>query len=1159
MIHSAFMHLGILAFSVLAVHALIAGFFTYLQKIKPQRYLQVWTIGWYLIVLHNVIIGPTTGSETGQAGPPTWQVFAGRFLIAASGVVFFCAARLYINSRAWTPSALLMGSWLALYVLCLKFAQLGFVQQIGMAGVYLAVAYVFWQAARRQESHGDWALAAAFAGWAIIPLLRLAFGPMGTLPTGPDFMVIASFPSLLAAVVMVMVLYEDQRRRVQLNILALSSLNLTTSSFMGSELQKSLVEALERILSVVSLPSGLLSLRRHGAHEPTFTASVGIDAALYRAIGEDGLDSEFVQLISRLGGLVVFRELEHDNSWRALEHEAAFVRFRQLAMTHGMRTVIAISLQAKEEPFGLLLLSSTENRRFTQAELRLLLTLGHQIGMAVENSYLIQQTTRRSEELHLLNEIGRALSSTLDVDELFNKIFAALKRMFDVSNFYVAMYDAEENQIRFELEITEGIRLPKRSRPFGDHLTEYILRTRQPLLIRQNLSEEATKLGLRPVQETGSFCGVPLVAYDKAIGVMALRGLQENLYDEGHLEMMRVLASEASIAIENARLFREEQTKSRHLALLNNISRHAITTLNPEEMLSRVAEQLERGLAFDHVGIGLLDYSAKEVIIQAEAGRRRGALGRRLPLGESIVGKVARSGQMCVARNLTGAEMHGTVLQGSASVLALPVFYADQLHGVLYVETAQPTDFSEEDVRLLHTLADLISVALHNALTLQKAQEQAITDGLTGVKTHRYLMEALSAEWKRATRASRHFSLVLIDLDRFKFVNDFYGHLEGDLVLHRVGQVLEQNCRSSDVVARYGGDEFVILMPETSASQAVQIAEKLRPAICEDPLLREKTITASFGIASFPLHGSTPQELIQVADASMYISKHEGGNIVSTADHCDAAESKKWKRDVLEAYLGVTLKRLFATGPEAFTEIRERLNQFAASLGPAETEPQSSNGGRSEAETLFGDLPPALIDTVTSLALAIDSKDHYTQGHSQKVASYAALIADAMGLTGEEIGEIRLGALLHDIGKVGIPEEILGKRGPLNPEEWEKMKEHVLYGDRMLEPLQTISRIREMVCHHHEMFDGSGYPHGLVGDQIPIGSRIIAIADAYDTITSDRIYKKARTPAAAFEELERCAGSQFDPELVRLFIEAVQHLPQRTLERSDIPAERSAT
>lgn len=1155
MIPSHFMHLGVLSFSILAVHALAAVFFTYLHRIRTEPYLRMWTIGWYLLVLHDLTIGPTYELGASSSGLRAGLMLAGRFLLAACAVAFFYAARLYVNSSAWTPAALLMGSWIGLYVVSAHFGY-PWIASGGILALRLSIAFVFWQAARRRESHGDWLLAAAFAGWALIPVVRLAFGPLN-VPAGTDFAVVASFPSLLAAVVMVMVLYEDQRRRIQLNILALSNLNLTTSSFMGPEIQRTLVEALERVLSVVQLQSGLLSLRREGAQEPAVTASVGIDPVFCRALGEENLDREFAQLVSRLGGLVVFRELEHEASWRALERETAFLRFRQLAMSQGMHTVIAISLQAKEGPFGLLLLNSSENRRFTQAELRLLLTLGHQIGMAVENSYLIQQTTRRSEELHLLNDIGRALSSTLDVDELFNKIFAALKRMFDVSNFYVALYDAQENQIRFELEITEGIRLPKRSRPFGDHLTEHIIRTRQPLLIRQNLMEEAVKLGLRPVQETGSFCGVPLVAYEKAIGAMALRGLQENLYDEGHLEMMRVLASEASIAIENARLFREEQTKSRHLALLNNISRHAITTLNPEEMLSRVAEQLERGLAFDHVGIGLLDYATKDVIIQAEAGRRRGALGRRLPLGESIVGKVARTGETCVERNLVGAELPGTVLEGSASAVALPVFYADQLHGVLYVETAEPTDFTDEDIRLLHTLADLISVALHNALTLQKAQEQAITDGLTGVKTHRYLMEALSAEWKRATRASRHFSLVLIDLDRFKFVNDFYGHLEGDLVLHRVGQILEQNCRSSDVVARYGGDEFVILMPETSAPQAVQIAEKLRPAICEDPLLREKTITASFGIASFPVHGSTPQELIQVADASMYISKHEGGNIVSTADHCDAAESRKWKRDVLEAYLGVTLKRLFSTGPEAFNEIRERLHQFAESLTASEADGNNAASTYSEGEGLFGEVPPALIDTVTSLALAIDSKDHYTQGHSQKVAAYAALIADALGLKEEEIGEIRLGALLHDIGKVGIPEEILGKRGPLNPDEWEKMKEHVLYGDRMLEPLQTISRIRKMVCHHHEMYDGSGYPNGLAGDQIPIGSRIIAIADAYDTITSERIYKKARTPAAAFEELERCAGSQFDPELVRVFIEAAQHLPNRTLEADDIPAKQS--
>ncbi|PYT57720.1 MAG: hypothetical protein DMG46_13305 [Acidobacteria bacterium] len=525
-------------------------------------------------------------------------------------------------------------------------------------------------------------------------------------------------------------------------------------------------------------------------------------------------------------------------------------------------------------------------------------------------------------------------------------------------------------------------------------------------------------------------------------------------------------------------------------------------------MLAKITEQLEAGLTYDHIGIGVLDYATREVVIQAEAGKRRGTLGQRIPLGAGLIGQVARNGQMAAYRAAAPADgALKPLLPDSVASIALPVFYAEQLHGILYIESSIPVDFSEEEVLLLRTLADLIAGALHNALSFQKAQEQAITDGLTGVKTHRFFMEALSAEWKRSTRAGRAFALVLMDLDRFKFVNDFYGHLEGDLVLQRVGQILETNCRRSDVVARYGGDEFVILMPETNMEHARQLASKLRGWVSADPLLREKNISASFGIACYPLHGSSPQELIQVADASMYLSKHQGGNAVSTADHFDPNEAKKWKRDVLEAYLGVTLKRLFSTGPEAFEEVYQRLRQFTESL--AATEPNSSKQPVAAAQGPQA-LPQAVLDTVTSLAFAIDAKDHYTQGHSQKVSAYAALIAEAMGMNDSEVDEIRLGAVLHDIGKVGIPESILNKNGPLNPEEWETMKSHVKFGAKILDPLTPLARIRDMVLHHHEFFDGSGYPEALTGENIPLGARIIAVADAYDTITSDRTYKKAR-------------------------------------------------
>jgi len=657
------------------------------------------------------------------------------------------------------------------------------------------------------------------------------------------------------------------------------------------------------------------------------------------------------------------------------------------------------------------------------------------------------------------------------------------------------------------------------------------------------------------MRNSGCFCGVPLVAYDRAIGAIAIYSDDERGYDEGHLELLRVLASEASIAIENARLFNEERTKARHLTLLNTISRHAIATLNPGEMLSKITQQLEAGLTYDHIGIGVMEYATREIEIQAESGNHRGNLGQRIPLGSGLIGHVARNGHLTqYHKRLAQDHSLKPMFPDSESAIALPIFLAEQLHGVLYVESSVGVEFSDEEILLLGTLADLIAGALHNALSFQKAQEQAITDGLTGVKTHRFFMEALSAEWKRSTRAGRPFALVLMDLDRFKFVNDFYGHLEGDQVLQKVGQILESNCRRSDVVARYGGDEFVILMPETSMEHARQLAGKLRNWVSSDSLLREKNISASFGIACYPLHGSSPQELIQVADASMYLSKHQGGNAVSTADHFDPNEAKKWKRDVLEAYLGVTLKRLFSTGPDAFKEIYQRLKQFNESLAATETAETTSSISTLEGAMA---LPQAVLDTVTSLAFAIDAKDQFTHGHSQKVSAYAILLAEAMGMNEMEVEEIRLGAVLHDIGKVGIPEDILNKSGPLNPQEWETMKAHVNYGAQLLEPLTPLDRIRKMVLHHHEFFDGSGYPHALQGEEIPLGARIIAIADSYDTITSERTYKKARNASDALAEITRCANAQFDGGLVKIFVDTMRALPNPIIEIAATAAPRA--
>src|SRR5579859_2280490 len=630
-----------IALALLTATALVAGFFAYIYSLKRQVYLLLWTAGWALYSLHYV------GPSLAQWVPPTsMQTALDRWLCVLAALFFFLGAQLYAQRKPWKLAvgltALVLGAW-AFANSTHLFNAVSVVVPSSL--LFVAVAAVFWQESRRQETLADRLLAVSFVAWTVLQITVFFFYRHLPVDVGIDSP-ISAVPSAFVAMLMVMAAYEEEKRRIERNMLALSNLNLATSSFVGGEIQRMLAQALDRVLGVVRLPAGALFLHHGDPQGPTSVVAVGLSDDFCRVAQDEGLDDYLVGLVARLGGLLGFRDLKNSESLAALEREEPIRRFRQLALAQGLRSVVAISLQAKEQAFGVLLLGTPDSRRFTPAEYRLLLALGHQIGMAVENSYLIQQTSRRSEELHVLNEIGRALSSTLNKDELLRKVWEELRRLFDVENFYIASLDPLRDELRFHVEVIAGERKPPRTRKAGNHLTEYIIRTRQPVLITENYVEDVKKLGVEPIRNGGCFCGVPLVAYDRAIGAMAVFSDHERAFDEGHLELLRVLASEASIAIENARLFQEERTKARHLSLLNTISRNAIATLNPDEMLAKITEQLEAGLTYDHIGIGQLEYSTREIVIQAEAGKRRGVLGQRIPLGTGLIGQVARNGQL---------------------------------------------------------------------------------------------------------------------------------------------------------------------------------------------------------------------------------------------------------------------------------------------------------------------------------------------------------------------------------------------------------------------------------------------------------------------------------------------------------------------------------
>jgi diguanylate cyclase (GGDEF)-like protein len=529
-------------------------------------------------------------------------------------------------------------------------------------------------------------------------------------------------------------------------------------------------------------------------------------------------------------------------------------------------------------------------------------------------------------------------------------------------------------------------------------------------------------------------------------------------------------------------------------------------------MLEEIVTEIQKNFELDHIGIGVLDYSTKEIEIRAEAGTTNSALRKRIPLGVGIMGKVARSNEMMLIQKGDGHLLG--VLPNARSVLCLPLTYGETLLGVLNIESKNEQAFKDQDVLILRTLADLLATALHNAFVFQKLQQQSITDGLTGIKTRRFFLEAVSGEWKRASRSGRPFSVVMIDLDKFKEVNDGMGHLEGDLVLARVGRLLEQKCRQSNVVARYGGDEFVILMPETGIEQSQILSERLRLWVATDPMLNERHISGSFGVASFPLHGSTVEDIMRVADAGMYVSKHAGGNRVSTAEEFREGETAAVQRQLIASYIEGFLQRE-NMGLDAGEELVATLRKMCAGLQ---------------------DDPEPMKEAIVVLCRAAEAREGHNTGHGQATAKYAEMIARELGLDHEEISEVAFCGLVHDVGKLLIPERVLSKIGQLSEDDNYIMRMHPGLSSDIVGSVPGSERLQEAVRHHHEWYDGSGYPEGLRGEGIPLAARILMVADAYATMVRELPYSQAKNVLEAADELERGAGTQFDPNVVSVFL-----------------------
>ena len=1102
-----------------AVALLVFLVFWYLYEQNRHTYFRAWLLAWAAYTLHYVL-----KAVEYFHGPSALLFLLSSLLLVAMSICIFVSTRLMKEpfQLKWYDIALtLTGVLLAGASLRAHIANGIFSEnanpvpsylrlEMALAATLLYCSFHFYRYASRRNSVAFRTLAFSLALWAALmgvgqirqPFLDLG-GPLGGF-LGP-------IPQMLLAIAMVMVLFENERNAVQENALAFSTLGVDPRRLLlPSDLIPSLQTFVDRLVS--PLPSRRAIFFVSEQWRGTLpSVQQGFSVEFLEKLQKTRAGDYISELAYRRGGVVTFRAIaELEEPLPALS-EGRFEACKQTLLAEGITDLMAVSLQTREHNFGVLIFPHAERRMFGFSNLRLLIGLALQIALTLENYVVMHEAQRRTKEYELLTEIGQAISSHLNQDEVLRTVHVELGQIFDTSNFYIAFQ--EEDEILFELEVDGGTILPKRSRKVGNGFTEHIIRTGEPLLIESSLEEMRSKLGVDfvPARPARSFCAVPIFLGGRPVGVMAALSIEhESQFQARDLEVMQTAARQLGVAIENARLYTEEQRRARHLAFLNSISKMAISSEDAEQMMANIVREIQKNFRYDHIGIGIMDYATKDIEIKAEAGTASQTLGRRIAVGSGVLGKVARTGVSALVQNAGPGQLAG-VLPESRAVLCLPISYGETLLGVLNIESRDENAFAPQDVLILNTLADLLATALHNSFVFQKLQQQSITDGLTGIKTRRFFWEALSSEWKRASRSGRPFSVVLVDLDKFKEVNDSLGHLEGDLVLARVGRLLEQKCRQSNVVARYGGDEFIILMPETGIEQAQVLAERLRLWLATDPMLEEHHITGSFGVASFPVHGFSMEDLIRVADAGMYVSKHAGGNQVSTSDAF--GEGSTVQRQLVSGYIEGFLQREH-NRPENLEELVGTLRKLCGS--------EDSAGRR------------AMKEAIEALSRSAELREHNAGGHGEQCGHVAGMIARALNLSEQEVEAVTFAGRVHDVGKLFIPIRILNKPGALADDELAIIRDHAKLGAEVVRAIPEIEHVAQAIEFHHEAFDGSGYPLGLKGENIPLYGRIVAVANAYVNMTSDRSFAPPKTDEQALAELGKQSGTRFDGMIVRI-------------------------
>ncbi len=485
----------------------------------------------------------------------------------------------------------------------------------------------------------------------------------------------------------------------------------------------------------------------------------------------------------------------------------------------------------------------------------------------------------------ILYDASQAILSTFDLDEVLKQILSIVRDYFQVNKVGILLLDSHSKEFVLRSQIGG---FDEKSLPSNLGVAGQAVRQKRPIYV-PDVSKNGHYLANFP--ETRCELAIPLMVRDEVVGILDIQADRVDYFDSEALDLLTLFSTQASIALENARLYSLEQRRAAQMEAINIIARQTTALLDLDELLGKVCALVLEHFGVDHVVVLIAEDD--QLVLRTHKGKLTPCIskGTAIPSGSGLSTKALEGGKTVVENEVTLVRNYVAGFIETRAELCVPlVFYGSKL-GVLALESAEPGHFQPEDIQPIEAVADICAAAIQNAHYFEKVQRLAYLDGLTGIYNRRHFEKQIMSELERAERYETHFSVIMVDIDQFKKLNDEFGHILGDEVLRQVSSLFQQQLRKVDVVCRYGGEEFAIIIPQTRGTAAVGTAEKLRRKI-ETYLFPgvPRRVTISAGVAEYPVNGITRDELVAAADAALYAAKLAGRNRVKAALISEASQ-----------------------------------------------------------------------------------------------------------------------------------------------------------------------------------------------------------------------------------------------------------------------------